>query len=116
MNRSNLAAYLLLISLCHPAQCFTVLKGHGARNARHFCLVDTDRSHLVVIEPTPDGLNWGQIRAFIHGIVNGGSVFGINLVKISLTLSDARTTFIHADRLLCAVIGACMRAGECGPK
>ena len=61
--------------------------------------------------PTPGGLNWIQIREFIHGLVKKGRVLGMDLVEISPSFEGRRMTFIHAERLICNFIGATVKAG-----
>ena len=60
--------------------------------------------------PTPGGLNWLQIRELIHGLVNKGRVIGFDLVEISPSLEKGNSTLIHAERLICNLIGAMVRA------
>ncbi len=61
--------------------------------------------------PTPGGLNWLQIREFVHGIVKKGRVLGFDLVEISPSFEKGNTTLVHAERLICNFIGAMVRAG-----
>ena len=61
--------------------------------------------------PTPGGLNWLQIRELVHGIVKKGRVVGFDLVEISPSFEKGNTTMIHAERLICNLIGAMVRAG-----
>ena len=61
--------------------------------------------------PTPGGLNWLQIREFVHGIVKKGRVVGFDLVEISPSFEKGNTTLVHAERLICNFIGAMVRAG-----
>ena len=60
--------------------------------------------------PTPGGLTWIQVRELIHGIVNKGRVIGFDLVEISPSYEKGNTTIIHAERLICNLIGAMVRA------
>ena len=60
--------------------------------------------------PTPGGLNWLQVRELIHGIVNKGRVIGFDLVEISPSFEKGNTTIIHAERLICNLIGAMVTA------
>ena len=57
------------------------------------------------------GLSWVQTRKLIHGLVNKGRVLGMDLVEIAPAHDVGNTTMIHAERLLCNFIGACVRAG-----
>ena len=57
------------------------------------------------------GLNWLQIRELVHGIVKKGRVVGFDLVEISPSFEKGNTTMIHAERLICNLIGAMVRAG-----
>jgi len=64
-----------------------------------------------VNSPSPGGLSWFQTKDFIHGLVRKGRVLGMDLVEISPSLGDKKTTFTHAERLICNFIGATVRAG-----
>jgi agmatinase len=64
-----------------------------------------------VMAQTPGGLNWLQLRTFIHGLVNKGRVLGLDLVEIAPRHDMGNITMIHAERLICNFIGACVRAG-----
>ena len=63
-----------------------------------------------VMAQTPGGLTWVQIRKLIHGLVNKGNVLGMDLVEIAPSNDVGNTTMIHAERLICNFIGACVRA------
>ena len=63
-----------------------------------------------VMAQTPGGLTWIQIRKLIHGLVNKGNVLGMDLVEIAPSNDVGNTTMIHAERLICNFIGACVRA------
>ena len=63
-----------------------------------------------VIAQTPGGLNWVQIRQLVHGLVNKNRLLGMDLVEIAPSRDVGDATLIHAERLLCNVIGACVRA------
>jgi agmatinase len=64
-----------------------------------------------VISPTPGGLSWVQIRKLVHALVRKGRVVGLDLVEIAPSRDIGKTTVIHAERLICNFIGACVRAG-----
>ncbi len=64
-----------------------------------------------VMAQTPGGLNWMQARGLVHGLVNKGRVVGMDLVEIAPSMDVGGTTMVHAERLLCNFIGACVRAG-----
>ncbi len=64
-----------------------------------------------VMAQTPGGLTWLQIRELIHGLVLKGRVLGMDLVEIAPSRDQGNITLIHAERLLCNFIGACVRAG-----
>ncbi len=64
-----------------------------------------------VMAQTPGGLNWLQLRTFIHGLVKKGRVLGMDLVEIAPCHDVGNITMIHAERLICNFIGACVRAG-----
>ena len=64
-----------------------------------------------VIAQTPGGLNWLQIRKLIHALVNKGRVVGMDLVEIAPSYDVGNITMVHAERLICNFIGACVRAG-----
>ncbi len=67
-----------------------------------------------VMAQTPGGLSWLQIRKLIHRLVNKGRVLGIDLVEIAPMHDIGNITMIHAERLICNFIGACVRAGYYG--
>ena len=69
-----------------------------------------------VTSQTPGGLNWHQIRKLIHGLVKKGRVLGIDLVEIAPMHDIGNISMIHAERLLCNFMGACVRAGYYGDK
>ena len=81
---------------------------------RYYVTIDADGMDPTIMPavnaPTPGGLNWLQIREFIHGIVKKGRVLGLDLVEISPSYENGNTTLIHAERLLCNFIGAIVRA------
>ncbi|MCP4187679.1 MAG: arginase [Gammaproteobacteria bacterium] len=64
-----------------------------------------------VMAQTPGGLSWNQVRKLIHAIVNKGRVLGMDLVEIAPSSDVGNITMIHAERLICNFIGACVRAG-----
>ena len=64
-----------------------------------------------VLAQTPGGLNWIQLRKLVHGLVNKGRVLGMDLVEITPEHDVGNITLIHAERLICNFIGACVRAG-----
>lgn len=64
-----------------------------------------------VIAQTPGGLDWLQIRALVHGLINKGRVLGMDLVEIAPSYDVGNITMIHAERLICNFIGASVRAG-----
>lgn len=64
-----------------------------------------------VLAQTPGGLDWMQIRKLIHGLVRKGRVLGMDLVEIAPQYDVGNITMIHAERLICNFIGACVRAG-----
>ena len=63
-----------------------------------------------VMAQTPGGLTWIQIRKLIHRLVNKGRVLGMDIVEIAPQHDVGNTTMIHAERLICNFIGACVRA------
>jgi len=63
-----------------------------------------------VMAQTPGGLTWFQIRKLVHGLVNKGRVLGMDLVEIAPGHDVGNITMIHAERLICNFIGACVRA------
>ncbi len=63
-----------------------------------------------VMAQTPGGLTWIQIRKLIHKLVNKGRVLGMDIVEIAPQHDVGNTTMIHAERLICNFIGACVRA------
>ncbi|MBF0276943.1 MAG: agmatinase [SAR324 cluster bacterium] len=64
-----------------------------------------------VMAQTPGGLSWIQIRKLVHGLIKKGRVLGMDLVEIAPSHDLGQITMIHAERLLCNFIGACVRAG-----
>jgi agmatinase len=64
-----------------------------------------------VMAQTPGGLNWAQTHKLIHGLVRKGRVLGMDLVEIAPSHDVGKITMVHAERLLCNFIGACVRAG-----
>ncbi len=67
-----------------------------------------------VMAQTPGGLCWIQIRKLVHKLVNKGRVLGMDIVEIAPQHDVGNTTMIHAERLICNFIGACVRAGYYG--
>ncbi len=63
-----------------------------------------------VLAQTPGGLDWMQTRKLIHGLAKKGSLLGMDLVEIAPAHDVGNTTLIHAERLICNFIGACVRA------
>ena len=64
-----------------------------------------------VMAQAPGGLNWMQIRKLLHGMVKKGRVLGMDLVEIAPSFDQGQITLVHAERLICNFIGACVRAG-----
>lgn len=64
-----------------------------------------------VMSPTPGGLDWLQTRTLVQGLVRKGRVVGMDLVEIAPARDIGRMTLIHAERLICNFIGACVQAG-----
>ncbi|NKB36200.1 MAG: arginase [Gammaproteobacteria bacterium] len=67
-----------------------------------------------VMAQTPGGLTWVQIRKLLHSLVNKGKVLGMDIVEIAPQYDVGNTTMIHAERLICNFIGACVRADYYG--
>ena len=67
-----------------------------------------------VMAQTPGGLSWLQIRKLVHGLIKKGRVLGMDIVEIAPSYDVGNTTMIHAERLICNFIGACVRAGYYG--
>lgn len=63
-----------------------------------------------VMAQTPGGLSWHQIRKLVQGLVNKGRVLGMDIVEIAPMHDVGNITLIHAERLICNFIGACVRA------
>jgi agmatinase len=63
-----------------------------------------------VLAQTPGGLDWLQTWKLIHGLVRKGRVVGMDLVEIAPSYDVGAITKIHAERLICNFIGACVRA------
>ncbi|MEM9242298.1 MAG: agmatinase [Pseudomonadota bacterium] len=64
-----------------------------------------------VMAQTPGGLTWLQARGLVHGLVKKGRVVGMDLNEIAPSNDVGGITMIHAERLICNFIGACVRAG-----
>lgn len=64
-----------------------------------------------VMAQTPGGLTWIQIHKLIHGLTKKGRVLGMDLVEIAPSYDVGKITLVHAERLICNFIGACVRAG-----
>ncbi len=67
-----------------------------------------------VMAQTPGGLDWVQTRRLIHGLVRKGRVLGMDLVEIAPSHDSGQITLVHAERLICNFMGACVRAGYYG--
>lgn len=67
-----------------------------------------------VMAQTPGGLTWIQTRKLVHRLVNKGRVLGMDIVEIAPQHDVGNTTMIHAERLICNFIGACVRADYYG--
>ncbi|MEM7207552.1 MAG: agmatinase [Pseudomonadota bacterium] len=67
-----------------------------------------------VMAQTPGGLTWIQMRKLIHKLVNKGRVLGMDIVEIAPQHDVGNMTMIHAERLICNFIGACVRADYYG--
>ena len=64
-----------------------------------------------VMAQTPGGLDWMQVRQFVHGLISKGRVLGMDLVEIAPGRDVGNITMVHAERLICNFIGAAVRAG-----
>jgi len=64
-----------------------------------------------VMAQTPGGLDWIQTHKLIHGLVKKGRLLGMDLVEIAPSYDVGSITLVHAERLICNVIGATVRAG-----
>ncbi len=64
-----------------------------------------------VMSQSPGGLDWVQIHKLVHGLVRKGRVLGMDLVEIAPSHDAGKITLVHAERLICNFIGACVRAG-----
>lgn len=84
-------------------------------NGSYYLTIDADGIDPTimpaVMAQTPGGLSWIQIRKLIHGLVKKGRVLGMDLVEIAPMHDVGNITMIHAERLICNFIGACVRAG-----
>jgi len=69
-----------------------------------------------VMAQTPGGLSWVQVRKLVHGLVTKGRVLGMDLVEIAPSRDTGNITMIHAERLICNFIGACVRADYYGSR
>ena len=52
-----------------------------------------------------------ETRKLIHGLVQKGRVLGMDMVEIAPSHDVRDLTIVHAERLICNFIGACVRAG-----
>ncbi|MEM7344258.1 MAG: arginase family protein [Chloroflexota bacterium] len=64
-----------------------------------------------VMSQTPGGLTWVQMHKLIHGLARRGRVLGMDLVEIAPSYDVGNLTLVHAVRLICNFIGACVRSG-----
>ncbi len=84
-------------------------------NGPYYLTVDADGMDPsimpAVTAPTPGGLTWVQLRALVHGLVRKGRVLGMDFVEVAPSRDHGNITLVHAERLLCNFIGACVRAG-----
>ena len=64
-----------------------------------------------VMAQAPGGLDWMQIRKLVHGVTSKGRVLAMDLVEIAPSYDHGQITLVHAERLICNFIGACVRAG-----
>ena len=64
-----------------------------------------------VMAQSPGGLDWMQIRKLVHGLVARGRVLAMDLVEIAPSYDHGQITLVHAERLICNFIGACVRTG-----
>lgn len=67
-----------------------------------------------VMSRAPGGLTWIQIHRLIHGLTAKGRVLGMDLVEIAPSRDIGDLTMVHAERLICNFIGACVRSGYYG--
>ena len=65
-----------------------------------------------VMSQAPGGLTWVQIHSLIHGLAQKGRVLGMDLVEIAPSYDHGTITLVHAERLICNFIGACVRPGS----
>ena len=65
-----------------------------------------------VMSQTPGGLTWPQLHTLIHELTRKGTLVGMDLVEIAPGRDVGSTTMIHAERLLCNVIGAWVRSRQ----
>ncbi len=64
-----------------------------------------------VMAQVPGGVTWPQMHSLLHGLVRKGRVLGMDLVEIAPSRDVGGITMVHAERLICNFIGACVRAG-----
>lgn len=62
-----------------------------------------------VMSQTPGGLTWTQLHTLVHVLTQKGTLVGVDLVEIAPERDVGGTTMIHAERLLCNVMGAWVR-------
>ncbi len=84
-------------------------------NGPYYLTIDADGMDPsimpAVISQAPGGLDWLQIRKLVHGLVGKGRVLGMDLVEIAPSHDNGTITLVHAERLICNFISACVRAG-----
>lgn len=65
-----------------------------------------------VMSQTPGGLTWPHLHTLVHELTRKGTLVGMDLVEIAPERDVGSTTMIHAERLLCNVIGAWVRSQQ----
>ncbi len=82
---------------------------------RYYLTIDADGLDPSVMPavagPAPGGITYLQARKLIHGLVNKGTVVGMDVVEITPSRDINQISSITAGRLIANLIGASVRAG-----
>ena len=82
---------------------------------RYYLTIDADGLDPSIMPavagPAPGGVTYHQARKLIHGLVNKGTVVGMDLVEITPSRDINQISSITAGRLIANLIGSSVRAG-----
>lgn len=83
---------------------------------RYYVSIDADGLDPAVMPavmaPSPGGLDFGQVRDLLHGLVARGRVVGMDVVEVAPSRDVNGISCITAGRLLTNLVGAMVRAGQ----